>query len=118
MSISTSRIAACLFLIPVGIALASSRLPTQVDQKKSDQIGLVKRFELLKDQVEDLKKQSALDRVPLGAMLPYFGGGDTPPKGYVFADGVATWPDADWVPAHLRPDKAGRRVKVPDMRQY
>ncbi|MBX9584047.1 MAG: hypothetical protein K2X87_27415 [Gemmataceae bacterium] len=48
--------------------------------------------------------------VPIGAMLPYFGA--TPPKGYVWADGQANWPNAAWVPQHLR------GAKVPDMREY
>lgn len=37
-----------------------------------------------------------------GMMLPYFGAGQEPPAGYVWADGKAQWPDADWVPSHLR----------------
>jgi len=40
--------------------------------------------------------------VRLGVMVPYFGGGDNPPDGYVWADGKTKWPNADWVPIHLR----------------
>lgn len=46
-----------------------------------------------------------------GMMIPFFG--SEPPKGFVWADGVAVWPDAEWVPKRLR----GKGVKVPDMRQ-
>jgi uncharacterized protein YukE len=48
--------------------------------------------------------------VPLGVPLPYFGA--TLPKGYVWADGTTTWPNAKWVPEHLR------GAKVPDMREH
>lgn len=48
--------------------------------------------------------------VPIGAMVPFFGA--KLPKGYVWADGQANWPNADWVPVHLR------GAKVPDMREY
>lgn len=60
----------------------------------------------------DLDKQveSFESRVPLGAMLPYFG--TEPPSGFVWADGQSVWPTAEWVPDHLR----GK--KVPDMRQH
>jgi hypothetical protein len=51
----------------------------------------------------------AYEGVPLGAMVPYFG--TKLPKGYVWADGVANWPNADWVPTHLR------GAKVPDMQE-
>jgi hypothetical protein len=46
--------------------------------------------------------------VPVGAMVPFFGA--KVPKGYVWADGQASFPIANWVPKHLR------GVKVPDMR--
>ncbi len=42
------------------------------------------------------------DGVPLGSFLPFMGGGDKPPTGYVFADGKSNWPDAPWVLEHLR----------------
>jgi hypothetical protein len=51
--------------------------------------------------------------VPLGMMLPYFG--KDLPKGFVWADGEARWPNktqAPWLPAHL----AGE--KVPNMQGY
>jgi hypothetical protein len=48
--------------------------------------------------------------VPLGAMISFFG--SQLPKGYVWADGQASWPNADWVPVHLR------GAKVPDMREH
>jgi hypothetical protein len=59
----------------------------------------------------DLVAQAILDRVPVGAMIPYFGKGDVPPKGYVFADGRGMWPNAEWVPEHLRQNT------VPNMRE-
>jgi hypothetical protein len=43
-------------------------------------------------------------------MVPFFG--TKLPKGYVWADGVANWPNADWVPIQLR------GAKVPDMQEY
>jgi hypothetical protein len=52
----------------------------------------------------------AYSGVPLGAMVPFFGA--KLPKGYVWADGQASFPNADWVPTHLR------GVKVPDMREH
>jgi hypothetical protein len=73
----------------------------------------------VKDRFEKVDERAALDRVPVGAMVPYFGDGDAPPKGYVFADGRvgkdgkrARWPRADWVPEHLRGED------IPDMRQH
>jgi hypothetical protein len=48
--------------------------------------------------------------VPLGAILPYFG--KVLPNGFLWADGESTWPNAEWVPHHLR----GKRV--PDMAEY
>jgi len=71
------------------------------------QIDLL-REELLRNMKENTR-QAALDRVPIGAMIPYFGAGKDSPKGYVWADGTTIWPDKDFVPTHLR----GK--KVPDM---
>jgi hypothetical protein len=70
-------------------------------------------LDALAKRVEELEKrlrtvEGATDRVPLGAMIPYFGAGKKPPKGYVFADGQSEWPRADWVPERLR----GRTVPV------
>jgi hypothetical protein len=48
--------------------------------------------------------------VPPGMMLPYFG--RDLPKGFVWADGEARWPEAPWVPSHLR------GARVPDMREH
>ena len=45
-------------------------------------------------------------------MLPYFGAGDRAPDGYVWADGGTPWPDAPWVPEHLRHNKL-----VPNMKR-
>jgi len=55
---------------------------------------------VLQDLSYDVTEWS-LSGVPLGTMLPWFGGG-TAPAGYVFADGNSTWPDESWVPQHLR----------------
>ena len=43
--------------------------------------------------------------VKLGMMLPYFGAGEKPPRGYCWADGTTPWPDAPWVPSHLHGQK-------------
>lgn len=51
----------------------------------------------------------AYEGVPIGAMVPFFGA--ELPKGYVWADGQVNFPNADWVPEHLRGGK------VPDMRE-
>jgi len=59
--------------------------------------------------IGDGTRKAALDRVPIGAMIPYLGTDDTLPEGYVFADGKARWPESDWVPKHLRGER------VPDM---
>ena len=51
--------------------------------------------------------------VPLGVAVPSFSA--NLPKGYVLADGQANWPNADWVPVHLRgkkvPDLDGRFLR-------
>src|SRR5262249_38418745 len=46
--------------------------------------------------------------VPIGVTLPFFGA--KLPKGYVWLDGQSNFPNAEWVPVHLR------GTKVPDMR--
>lgn len=51
-------------------------------------------------QLDKIVTQAAVDRVPLGAMIPYFG--TELPKGYAWADGKSTWPREPWVPEHLR----------------
>jgi hypothetical protein len=47
---------------------------------------------------------------PLGSAIPYFGA--ALPAGFVLADGTTNWPDAPWVPEHLKgkpvPDFNGR----------
>lgn len=48
--------------------------------------------------------------VPIGAMVPFFG--VKLPKGYVWADGQSNFPNAAWVPIHLR------GAKIPDMREH
>lgn len=47
--------------------------------------------------------------VPLGTMLPYFGDGNEPPAGFVWANGKTNWPHESWVPVDLR------GIPVPDM---
>jgi hypothetical protein len=68
-----------------------------------------------KQTAEAAAKQAALDRVPLGAIIPYGAEGDAPPEGYVFADGKSKWPSAPWVPMELRdkpvPDLTGRVLR-------
>lgn len=45
---------------------------------------------------------SAFQGLPLGAMIPFFGAGESAPKGFVWANGKAQWPNEDWVPKILR----------------
>jgi len=51
----------------------------------------------------DQAETDARTAVPLGAMIAYFGAGQKPPKGYIWADGRSRWPtNARWVPKALR----------------
>jgi hypothetical protein len=68
------------------------------------------RFTTKTIEVRSVPPDTPYDGIPLGAMIPYFG--VKAPRGYVFADGEAHWPNAEWVPEHLR------GAKVPDMREH
>lgn len=57
----------------------------------------------------ELQSEDPFVFVPPGAMLCYFGSGDHPPAGYKWADGMETWPEAEWVPQELH------RKAVPNM---
>ena len=68
-----------------------------------------------------LAKTNELDAfggIRLGMMIRFFGstgrfdkqGSELPPRGYVWADGKTLWPDAAWVPPHLR-----KKALVPKM---
>jgi hypothetical protein len=78
-----------------------------LEEKSRDEIAA------LKAQADTLKERyDKLDIVPIGAMVPFFA--EKLPKGYVWADGKSNFPDAAWVPVHLRgtkiPDMAGQLV--------
>jgi hypothetical protein len=83
--------------------------------KKSEQVvtsfeGAFKKAIAASEMKTEAKIEQLSDIVPLGTMLPYLG--KDLPAGFVWADGAATFPNADWVPAHLR------AAKIPDAREF
>ena len=79
-------------------------------------------FEDLKTKFEALQKKAwegppaPQVSVPLGAMIPYFGAGDEPPKGYVWADGAAVLAATTRGSRPSSRDRSGENKEVPDMR--
>jgi hypothetical protein len=86
---------------------ASSQLDQRVETALREYNLLNQELRQVQKQFEEVKAAKSIFQVPLGTMLPSFS--DSPPTGFVYADGIGTWPDENWVPVHLR----GKRV--PDM---
>jgi hypothetical protein len=82
-----------------------------LEPSNTQQADALREIELMKQKVAALQtemEQREIDE--LGTMKPWFS--TKLPKGWVWADGVATFPNADWVPMHLR------GAKVPNMQEY
>ncbi len=60
------------------------------------------------------ESSSSLDAIPLGGMVPYFGKSLPTSGKWIWADGVSTWPNKEWVPESLRgkavPNMANRLI--------
>src|SRR5262245_45218593 len=97
-------------------------LKRRLDKLEGERAALTKRLEetvtglgKANTRIDDTNKAVMLNAVPLGGIIPYFGSGENPPEGYVWADGKTKWPKEPWVPAHLQnepvPDLSGRTIR-------
>lgn len=98
----------------IAISTGAAAIATSdIEKMKNKSNDLLVDIQAKRDEANNIVKFLDFEkaRVPLGAMIPYFG--TDLPKGFVWADGMKEFPKADWVPEHLRGG-----AKVPDMREY
>lgn len=80
---------------------------TTREQKIKDIAEFLRNNDGILGELLDLRHRLDFGVVPVGAMIPYFG--NELPKGYCWANGDSTWPDAAWVPEQLE------KQSVPNM---